>query len=451
TGVVARAGILVVARGAVEQRSVADAGAVLAGVGGGTGVAVIAARARERRHRAARRPVAGPRVALVRGAVDGGADALPAAGAGVVERAGVAGVAGRRGVGGYGAARRAVAGPRVALVGGAGDGGADALPAARAGIVERAGVAVVARRARVGGHGAARRAVTGLGVALVGGARDRRADALPAAGAAVVVGAGVAVVAARARERRYRAARRPVAGPRVAGIRGARDGGADALAAAVAGIVERAGVAVVAARARERRHRAARRAVAGLRVALVRGARDVGADALPADVAGIVERAGVAVVSRGTVCERRVVTSREIAGVRGAGVPVVAGRGVGQRIGHHQLGRGAVRVLMVAQDELDLAHAFRLVLHDPAEVARRAGDVRGDVGSHIPLEEHVFRRPRRDGVGRRGDEVGSRARPQGRAVPPPPGDAGLRPARRHPVSSVDPRGGPRGLDADPQG
>src|SRR5205823_1391480 len=158
TGVVARAGVVVIARGAVEQRSVADADAVLAGVGGGAGVAVIAARARERRHRAA---------------------------------------------------RRAVAGPRVALVGGAGDGGADALPAARAGIVERAGVAVVARRARVGGHGAARRAVAGLGVALVGGARDRRADALPAAVAAVVVGAGVAVVAARARERRYRAARRP--------------------------------------------------------------------------------------------------------------------------------------------------------------------------------------------------------------------------------------------------
>src|SRR5439155_1464076 len=229
TGVVARAGILVVARDAVEQRSVADAGAVLAGVGGGTGVAVIAARARERRHRAARRPVAGPRVALVGGAGDGGADALPAAGAGVVERAGVAVVTARAREWRHGAARRAVAGPRVALVGGAGDGGADALPAARAGIVERAGVAVVARRARLGGHGAARRAVAGLGVALVGGARDRRADALPAAGAAVVVGAGVAVVAAGCRERRYGAARRPVAGRRVAGIRGARDGGAVAL------------------------------------------------------------------------------------------------------------------------------------------------------------------------------------------------------------------------------
>src|SRR5213078_1423532 len=192
-----------------------------AGIVERAGVAVVAARARERRHRAARRAVAGPRVALVGGAGDGGADALPAAGAGVVERAGVAVVARRGRERRHRAARRAVAGPRVALVGGAGDGGADALPAARAGIVERAGVAVVARRARLGGHGAARRAVAGLGVALVGGARDRRADALPAAGAAVVVGAGVAVVAARARERRYRAARRPVAGPRVAGIRGA--------------------------------------------------------------------------------------------------------------------------------------------------------------------------------------------------------------------------------------
>src|SRR6059036_2221006 len=54
--------------------------------------------------------------------------------------------------------------------------GVTVLLAARAGIVERAGVAVVARRARLGGHGAARRAVAGLGVALVGGARDRRAD-----------------------------------------------------------------------------------------------------------------------------------------------------------------------------------------------------------------------------------------------------------------------------------
>src|SRR5205814_596784 len=143
---------------------------VLAGVGGGAGVAVIAARARERRHRAARRPVAGPRVALVGGAGDGGADALPAAGAGVVERAGVAVVARRAGVGRHGAARRAVAGPRVALVGGAGEAAADALPAARAGVVERAGVAVVAGRARERRHRAARRAVAGPRVALVGGA-----------------------------------------------------------------------------------------------------------------------------------------------------------------------------------------------------------------------------------------------------------------------------------------
>src|SRR5207244_1186608 len=142
TGVVARAGVVVIARGAVEQRSVADADAVLAGVGGGAGVAVIAARARERRHRAARRAVAGPRVALVGGADDGGADALPAAGAGIVERAGVAVVARRGGVGGHGAARRAVAGPRVARIRGTRDCRADALPAAGARILERAGVAV---------------------------------------------------------------------------------------------------------------------------------------------------------------------------------------------------------------------------------------------------------------------------------------------------------------------
>src|SRR5439155_105387 len=243
-GVVARAGVLVVARGAVEQRSVADAGAVLAGVGGGAGFAVVARRAR---------------------------------------------------VGGHGAARGAVAGLRVALVGGAGDRRADALAAAGAGIVERAGVAVVARRARVGGHGAARRAVAGPGVALIGGAGDRRADALAAAVAGVVEGAGVAVVAARARVGRHRAARRAVAGPGVARIRGAGDGGADALPAAVAGVVERAGVGVVARRARVGGHGAARRAVAGAGVARIRGARD----------GGVVADAGVA-------------------GVDGAGVPVVA-------------------------------------------------------------------------------------------------------------------------------
>src|SRR5207244_280702 len=249
-GVVARAGVLVVARGAVEQRSVADAGAVLAGVGGGAGFAVVARRAR---------------------------------------------------VGGHGAARRAVAGLRVALVGGAGDRRADALAAAGAGLVERAGVAVVARRARVGGHRAARRAVAGLRVALVGGAGDRRADAQAAAVAGVVEGAGVAVVAARARERRHRAARRAVAGPGVALVGGAGDRRADAQAAAVAGVVEGAGVAVVAARARERRHRAARCPVAGPGVALVGGAGERRADALAAAVAGVVEGAGVAVVACGAV------------------------------------------------------------------------------------------------------------------------------------------------------
>src|SRR5207247_2413081 len=237
-GVVARAGVLVVARGAVEQRSVADAGAVLAGVGGGAGFAVVARRAR---------------------------------------------------VGGHGAARRAVAGLRVALVGGAGDRRADALAAAAAGVVEGAGVAVVARRPRVRRHGAARRAVAGLRVALVGGAGERRADAPAAAVAGVVEGAGVAVVAARARERRHRAARCPVAGPGVALVGGAGERRADALTAAVAGVVEGAGVAVVAARARERRQRAARRAVAGPGVARIRGAGDGGAGALAGGDAGDVE------------------------------------------------------------------------------------------------------------------------------------------------------------------
>src|SRR5947207_2589148 len=126
-GVVARAGVLVVARGAVEQRGVADAGAVLAGVGGGAGVAVIAARARERRHRAARGPVAGQRVALVGGAGDGGADTLAAAGAGIVERAGVAVVARRARERRHRAARRPVPRSGVALMGGAGGGRADTL------------------------------------------------------------------------------------------------------------------------------------------------------------------------------------------------------------------------------------------------------------------------------------------------------------------------------------
>src|SRR5207248_1767293 len=143
--------------------------AVLAGVGGGAGFAVVARRARVGGHGAARGAAAGPRVALVGGAGDRRADALAAAGAGIVERAGVGVVARRARVGGHRAARGAVAGPGVALVGGAGDRGADALAAAVAGVVEGAGVAVVAGRARVGCHRAARCPVAGPGVALVGG------------------------------------------------------------------------------------------------------------------------------------------------------------------------------------------------------------------------------------------------------------------------------------------
>src|SRR3989442_1454656 len=298
-GVVARAGVLVVARGAVEQRSVADAGAVLAGVGGGAGVAIVAARAGERRHRAARCPVAGPRVALVRGAGDRRADELAAAGAGVVDGAGVAVVAARAGERRHRAARRAVAGPRVALVRGAG---------------------------------------------------DRRADALSAAVAGVVEGAGVAVVAARAGERRHRAARRAVAGPRVALVRGAGDGGADALPAAVAGVVERAGVAVVARRARGGGDGGARRAVAAAAGARIRGAGGGGvlvvavggggaeraaggggAGTLPAPVADVVEGAGVAVVAR---CVGRLEGVRRAVHARpraGLGYVACVGRGVADR------------------------------------------------------------------------------------------------------------------------
>src|SRR5207249_4058706 len=154
-GVGAGAGVLIVAGRPVADLG-GDAGRAPAGSAGGAGVAVIAARARERRHRAARGPVAGQRVALVRGAGDGGADALPAAGAGIVERAGVAVVARRARVGGHGAARRAVTHPCVARIRGAGDGGAGALPGAVGGVGVGAGVGVVGRRAGGGGGGGGR-------------------------------------------------------------------------------------------------------------------------------------------------------------------------------------------------------------------------------------------------------------------------------------------------------
>src|SRR5213078_4691516 len=247
---------------------------------------------------------------------------------------------------GHGAARRAVAGPRVARIRGTRDRRADALPAAGAGIVERAGVAVVAARAREWRHRAARRAVAGPRVALVGGAGDGSADALPAAGAGIVERAGVAVVARRGRERRHRAARRAVAGPRVALVGGARDGGADALAAAVARIVERAGVAVVARRAGVGGHGAARRAVAGAGVARIRGARDGGVVA-DARVTGV-DGAGVPVVAVGggrAGCAARdagVVADAGVAGVVGAGIVVVA-------VGYRRAGR-AVRDRRVLAD-----------------------------------------------------------------------------------------------------
>src|SRR5439155_13131951 len=144
-----------------------------------------------------------------------------------------------------------------------------------AGVGLRAGVAVVARRpvglGRVRAE-AARRIADARDVALVlGGADDRVAAGAGAGLAGVGPGTGVAVAAARAREWRHRTARRAVAGPRVALVGGAGDRRADTLAAAGAGIVERAGVAVVAARARERGHRTARRAVAGAGGGRVRG------------------------------------------------------------------------------------------------------------------------------------------------------------------------------------
>src|SRR5439155_1377652 len=293
-GVVARAGVLVVARGAVEQRSVADAGAVLAGVGGGAGVAIVAARAGERRHRAARCPVAGPRVALVRGAGDRRTDALPAAGAGVVVGAGVAVVAARAGERRHRAARRAVAGPRVALVRGAG---------------------------------------------------DRRTDALSAAVTGVVEGAGVAVVAARAGERRHRAARRAVAGPRVARIRGAGDGGADALSGAVAGVVEGAGVAVVArrvgrledvGRAVHARPRAGLGYVACAGRCVADRARVGGRVNAPAAPVALIRAAHVAVVlARGAARGRRARARSGLTAVPGGAPSAVVARGP---VGHGRAG-----------------------------------------------------------------------------------------------------------------
>src|SRR5205823_14205260 len=109
-------------------------------------------------------------------------------------------------------------------------------------------------------------------------ARRARADARVADVAERV---GVTVVArASVRRHRVRAGRtQRVADTRiVALVLGGADDRVDARTrAALAGVALRAGVAVVAARARERRHRAARRAVAGAGVARVGGARDRGA------------------------------------------------------------------------------------------------------------------------------------------------------------------------------
>src|SRR5204862_572703 len=132
-------------------------------------------------------------------------------------------------------------------------------------------------------------------------------------------------------------------------VGGAGDRRADALAAAVAGVVEGAGVAVVAwgavglggVRAQPRARVAHARVVALIR----RRTGDGGAARARAALAGVDLRAAVAVVALGTVRDRRVVTSREIAGVRGAAAAVIVGRGVGQRIGHHRPGRWAVPIL----------------------------------------------------------------------------------------------------------
>src|SRR5439155_16028496 len=88
-------------------------------------------------------------------------------------------------------------------------------------------------------------------------------------------------------------------------------------------VVVGAGVAVVAGGARVGRHGAARPSIAAAGVAGIRGARDRGADALPAPVAGVVVGAGDAVVAWRRVVHVLAACER-IAAVVGAGVPVVA-------------------------------------------------------------------------------------------------------------------------------
>src|SRR5205823_1210408 len=291
--------------------------------------------------------------------------------AGVVEGAGVAVVAARARVGGHGAARRAVAGPGVARIRGARDGGV--VADARVTAVDGAGVPVVA----VGDRGAGRAAgdgrvvadarVAGLGsagvlVVAVGGgggergAGDGGAGALPAAVADVVEGTRVAVVARRVG--RLEDVRRAVHARPRAGLGyvacagrgvadGARVGGRVNAPAAPVALLRAAHVVVVlacgAGRGRRTRARPGLTAVpGGAGVAVVaRGAvrlRGAGADAA---LAGVVARAGVLVVARGAVEQRSVAdTGAVLAGVGGgAGVAVVARR---TRVGGHGAARCAV-------------------------------------------------------------------------------------------------------------
>src|SRR5205823_4573447 len=132
---------------------------------------------------------------LVVGTRDGGATADAARRADVGEGARVAVIAHLAGLRWEGRRGGAVARSGVALVVGAGDGGAAADPARRAYVVVGARAAIIARLAGLGRYRAARGAVARSGVALVVGAGDGGAAADPARRAYVVVGARAAIIA----------------------------------------------------------------------------------------------------------------------------------------------------------------------------------------------------------------------------------------------------------------
>src|SRR5438552_2783291 len=327
-----RAGVLVVAVGggeagrAARDRSVAaDAGA--AGLGG-AGVLVVAVGGRGAGRAAGDRGVAADAgVAGVGGAgvlvvaVGGGGAGRAAGDGGVVADAGVAGVGGagvlvvavaRRRAGRAAGDRGIVADARVAGLGGA---GVLVVAVARRGAGRAAGeggVVADAGAARVSGAGVLVVAVGGGGAGRAAG--DGGAGALLAAVADVVEGAGVAVVARRVGrlEGVGRAVHaRPCAGlVRVAcaGRRAAdhvRVGGRVNAPAAPVALIRAAHVAVVGARGAARCRRA--RARPGL--------------------TAVGRRAPAAVVTRGPVGHGWAGARAGLAGVgAGAGVLVVAGR-----------------------------------------------------------------------------------------------------------------------------